>query len=88
MLIEAGPRVLPAFAEDLSNYAKDSLEHLGVEVVLGKAVSECNAEGVVFGGERLAAATIIWAAGVQSSPAAHGSTLRPTGRDVSRPSPT
>jgi NADH dehydrogenase len=70
VLIEAGPRVLPAFAEDLSSYAKDSLERLGVEVVLGRPVSECTAEGVVFGGERLAAATIIWAAGVQSSPAA------------------
>ena len=70
VLIEAGPRVLPAFAEDLSSYAKDALERLGVEVVLGQAVSECTAEGVVFGGERLASATIIWAAGVQSSPAA------------------
>jgi NADH:ubiquinone reductase (H+-translocating) len=70
VLIEAGPRILPAFAEDLSDYAKTSLEQLGVEVVLGKPVSGCDAEGVVFGGERLAAATIIWAAGVQSSPAA------------------
>src|SRR5258708_314155 len=70
VLIEAGPRILPAFAEDLSDYAKTSLEQLGVEVVLEKPVSECNAEGVVFGGERLAAATILWAAGVQSSPAA------------------
>ena len=70
VLIEAGPRVLPAFAEDLSTYAKRSLERLGVEVVLGQPVSECNAEGVVFGGKPLAAATIIWAAGVQSSPAA------------------
>jgi NADH dehydrogenase len=70
VLIEAGPRVLPAFAEDLSDYAKTSLEQLGVEVVLGKPVSECNAEGVVFGGESLPAATILWAAGVQSSPAA------------------
>ena len=70
VLIEAGPRVLPAFAEDLSAYAKDSLERLGVEVVLGQAVSDCSAEGVVFGDTRLAAATIIWAAGVQSSPAA------------------
>jgi NADH dehydrogenase len=70
VLIEAGPRVLPAFAEDLSAYAKRSLEQLGVEVVLGQAVSEVNAEGVVFGGERLGAATVIWAAGVQSSPAA------------------
>jgi NADH dehydrogenase len=70
VLIEAGPRVLPAFAEDLSVYAKRSLEGLGVEVALGQAVSECSAEGLVFGGNRLAAATIIWAAGVQSSPAA------------------
>ena len=70
VLIEAGPRVLPAFAEDLSAYARRSLEGLGVEVVLGQAVSECSAEGVVFGDRRLAAATIIWAAGVQSSPAA------------------
>ena len=70
VLIEAGPRVLPAFAEDLSTYAKLSLERLGVEVVLGQPVSDCNADGVVFGGKPLAAATIIWAAGVQSSPAA------------------
>jgi NADH dehydrogenase len=70
VLIEAGPRVLPAFAEDLSLYAKRSLEGLGVEVSLGQAVSECSAEGVVFGGKPLSAATIIWAAGVQSSPAA------------------
>jgi NADH dehydrogenase len=70
VLIEAGPRVLPAFAEDLSAYAERSLERLGVEVVLGQAVSDCSAEGVVFGGRRLAAATVIWAAGVQASPAA------------------
>ena len=70
VLIEAGPRVLPAFAEDLSKYAEDSLDELGVEVVLGQPVSECTAEGVVFGGRLLAAATILWAAGVQSSPAA------------------
>jgi NADH dehydrogenase len=70
VLIEAGPRVLPAFAEDLSKYAEDSLERLGVEVMLGQAVSECSAEGVIFGGQLLAASTILWAAGVQSSPAA------------------
>jgi len=70
VLIEAGPRVLPAFAQDLSAYAKHSLERLGVEVALGQPVSECSPEGVVFGGMPLAAATIIWAAGVQASPAA------------------
>src|SRR3954464_10147983 len=47
LLIEAGPRVLAGFADDLSAYAQRSLEELGVEVVLGQAVTECNAEGVV-----------------------------------------
>ena len=70
VLIEAGTRVLPAFAEDLSDYAKQSLEMLGVEIALGHAVSECSTEGVVFEGSKLAAGTIIWAAGVQASPAA------------------
>jgi NADH dehydrogenase len=70
VLIEAGSRVLPAFADELSTYAKLSLERLGVEVVLGQPVLECTAEGVVFGGNTLPAATIIWAAGVQASPAA------------------
>ena len=71
VLIEAGPRVLPAFAEDLSAYAHAALERLGVEVVLGHPVSECTREGVFYDGRHLAAATIIWAAGVQASPAAH-----------------
>jgi NADH dehydrogenase len=70
VLIEAGPRVLGGFAEDLSAYAKKALEGLGVEVSLGTPVSECTAEGVVYGGKSLPAATIIWAAGVQASPAA------------------
>jgi NADH:ubiquinone reductase (H+-translocating) len=70
VLIEAGPRALPAFRENLSAYAKRSLERLGVEVELGQAVTRCTAEGVVYGGKALAAATVIWAAGVQASPAA------------------
>jgi NADH:ubiquinone reductase (H+-translocating) len=70
VLIEAGPRVLPAFREDLSAYAQRALERLSVEVLLGAAVLECTAEGVVYGGKTLAAATKIWAAGVRASPAA------------------
>ncbi|UGV26915.1 NAD(P)/FAD-dependent oxidoreductase [Rhodopseudomonas boonkerdii] len=70
VLIEAGQRVLANFPEDLSAYAQRSLEKLGVEVALGHAVSECSAEGVVYGGTRLPARTIIWAAGVRASPAA------------------
>ncbi len=70
VLIEAGPRVLAGFAEDLSIYAQRSLERLGVEVALGQPVTECTAAGVVYGGKTLAAATVVWAAGVQASPAA------------------
>jgi NADH dehydrogenase len=70
VLIEAGPRVLAGFPEDLSAYAQRSLEKLGVEVILGEAVTECSADGVIYGGKRLAARTLIWAAGVRASRAA------------------
>src|SRR5689334_12287345 len=70
VLIEAGPRVLAGFPDDLSAYAHKSLEKLGVEVMLGNAVTECSADGVVYGGKKLEARTIIWAAGVRASRAA------------------
>jgi len=70
VLIEAGPRVLAGFADDLSSYALHSLQSLGVEVILGEAVTECSADGVVHGGKKLDARTIIWAAGVRASRAA------------------
>ncbi|MGY3693463.1 NADH dehydrogenase [Bradyrhizobium sp. USDA 3240] len=70
VLIEAGPRVLAGFPDDLSAYAQASLEKLGVEVMLGEPVTECSADGVVFGGNRLEARTIVWAAGVRASRAA------------------
>src|SRR5258708_2435648 len=70
VLIEAGPRVLAGFADDLSAYAQASLEGIGVEVMLGKPVTECTADGVVYGGNKLDAKTIIWAAGVRASRAA------------------
>jgi len=70
VLIEAGPRVLAGFPEDLSAYAQRSLEELGIQIVLGKAVTECSAEGVVYGGSTLKSKTLIWAAGVRASRAA------------------
>ena len=48
VLIEAGPRVLAGFADDLSAYAQASLEKIGVEVVLGQAVTEIDRDGVVY----------------------------------------
>jgi NADH:ubiquinone reductase (H+-translocating) len=70
LLIEAGPRILPTFTPDLSAYARAALERLGVEIQTGAPVSECGAQGVVFGGQPLAARVILWAAGVRASPAA------------------
>jgi len=70
VLIEAGNRVLAGFPDDLAAYAQRSLEQLGVEVMLGEAVTECSADGVVYGGKTLAARTLIWAAGVRASRAA------------------
>ena len=70
VVIEAGPRILPTFTEDLSAYAHAALEKLGVEIHLGAPVSDCSADGVVYGGRTLAAKVILWGAGVRASPAA------------------
>jgi NADH dehydrogenase len=70
LLIEAGPRLLPAFAPDLSAYALRALDRLGVEVQLGSPVTDCNSSGVRIGDQTVAADVIVWAAGVRASPAA------------------
>jgi NADH dehydrogenase FAD-containing subunit len=70
VLIQSGPRVLPAFPERLSTVARRSLERLGVEVRVGAPVTACDGCGVVVGGERIESRTIMWAAGVAASPAA------------------
>src|SRR4249919_3237690 len=70
ILFEAGPRVLASFPEDLSAYAQRSLEEIGVEVMLGQPVTDCAIDGVVYGGNKLEARTIVWAAGVRASRAA------------------
>ena len=70
VLVEAGQRVLGTFKPELSAYAQQALETLGVEVRLGRAVTEIDADGLIIGGERLASKTVLWAAGVKASPAA------------------
>lgn len=70
VLVEAGSRVLAAFPPVLSVAAQRALERLGVEVRLGTPVTRCDEEGVSIGDEPLAAATIVWAAGVAASSAA------------------
>jgi NADH dehydrogenase len=69
-LIEAGPRLLPAFAPDLSAYARQALAGLGVEVRLGSPVTDCNSGGVGIGDQFIEADVVLWAAGVRASPAA------------------
>jgi NADH dehydrogenase len=68
LLVEAGPRVLSALPETLSEKAAAQLRRLGVEVHTGRAVSAVDADGIALGDERLAARTVLWAAGVAASP--------------------
>jgi NADH dehydrogenase len=68
MLIEAGPRVLSTFTPKLANKARLQLERLGVEVHTGVPASEIGAGFLRFGEQRIAARTILWAAGVAASP--------------------
>jgi len=68
VLVEAGDRVLPPYAPDLSEKALAQLERLGVTVWLGKRVTGIDAAGVTMGAEHITAKTVIWAAGVASSP--------------------
>jgi NADH dehydrogenase len=69
ILVEALPRILPAFDEHLSQKALKSLHHLGVEVRTSAPVELIDAEGAVIAGKRLATRNVIWTAGVAASPA-------------------
>ena len=69
ILVEAGPRLLPSFPEDLSDDATRRLERLGVEVRLSAPVTAINSSGVTIGPARVDSRTVIWAAGVAASPA-------------------
>jgi NADH dehydrogenase len=70
LLVEAGPCLLPSFPERLQRMTLRSLEKLGVEIRLGASVTEVGARHVRAGDETIAAHTLVWAAGVQASPAA------------------
>lgn len=70
ILVEAGPRLLSAFPQDLSDYARASLEAKGVQVLTGQPVEEVRPDGVVVAGKLVRAGTIVWGAGVKASPAA------------------
>jgi len=71
LLVDAGSRILPTYPETLSRKAVKSLERLGATIRTGMMVTEIDAEGVTVkddaGHERIAARTVIWAAGVAMS---------------------
>jgi NADH dehydrogenase len=87
VLVEASPRVLPAYVEPLSEKARRQLVNLGVEVRTGETVTSIDAEGVVLGSERINARTVLWAAGVAASPLARslGAPLDRAGRVCVQP---
>jgi NADH dehydrogenase len=68
ILVEAGPRILPSFPEDLAEHAAHDLADLGVEVRVNSFVTKVEADGVWVGGEKIRARTAFWAAGNKASP--------------------
>ena len=77
-LIEAGPRLLGGFDEDMSAYAKARLERLGVTVLTGERVDEIGPGSISVAGQTHPVGVVVWAAGVAASPLA--AQLGPTDR--------
>ena len=68
VLVEGDSQVLPQYSKELAAAAQRQLEQLGVEVRLGQHATAIDDRGVMLGDERIAARTVLWAAGVQASP--------------------
>src|SRR5499427_847661 len=68
ILLDAGNRVLPTFAESISRKAVRRLEKLGVKVMTGVKVETVDDNGVIAGGKRIPSAAVVWTAGVAASP--------------------
>src|SRR6185312_16069785 len=69
LLYEAAPHILPTYPESLSSKAQHHLESLGVEVFTNARVTSVDADGIVVGGQKVPAGTVLWGAGVLASPA-------------------
>ena len=97
ILLEGSPRILGSFVAKQSEIARRQLERLGVDVRTESKVTAIDGEGVDYdsaksgGSERIAARTVIWAAGVAASPLgaelarSGGATLDRAGRVVVAP---
>jgi NADH dehydrogenase len=82
ILIEAGPRILPSFDDKLAARAMRDLEALGVQVWAHSRVTSVGEGGVSVGNENVAAATVLWAAGVRAADVGRtlGATIDQVGR--------
>jgi NADH dehydrogenase len=87
LLLEAGPRILPAYTEKSSARAQRQLEKLGVEVRTNALVTDIDAHAVRVGDEAIPADNVFWAAGVAASPlgAQLGAPLDRAGRVLVEP---
>ena len=70
LLVEAGPRLLAAFPEDLAGYAHERLDRLGVTVMTGRPVEDVRPDGVTVGGIDVPCGLVVWGAGIRATPAA------------------
>jgi len=68
VLLDGAKRVLPSFAESLSEKVTRRLEKLGVKVITSATVEHIDAQGVIVGGKRIESGTVLWTAGVSPSP--------------------
>ena len=66
VLVEAGPRILPSFPQSLAAEAQRRLARYGVEVMTRARVVDIDASGVSLSEGKIAAAAIVWAAGVRA----------------------
>ncbi|MFT5107714.1 MAG: NADH dehydrogenase [Verrucomicrobiales bacterium] len=82
LLVEATAGILGSFDWSLSDYAREKLEQMGVDVRLGKPIEDLGADFVQIDGERIPCENIVWGAGVQASPITRslGTELGPGGR--------
>ncbi|HEX8317070.1 NAD(P)/FAD-dependent oxidoreductase [Longimicrobium sp.] len=87
ILLEGGPRVLAAYEEGLSDYARRALEHIGVEVRTGSIVTRIEPDAVYIGDECIRTRNVVWAAGVTASPLGKmlGVPTDPVGRVMVQP---
>ncbi|MCB1065040.1 MAG: NAD(P)/FAD-dependent oxidoreductase [Verrucomicrobiae bacterium] len=68
VLVEAAPRLLTMYDEDLSEYTRQKLESMGVQVLTGAPVQNVREKAVELPDRTIDAENIIWAAGIEAVP--------------------